>query len=150
MGTASSTSSGKAATGDVRPSSTTSGSTCIRSSTPRAGRSSAGSGAGIGEPAPGGGPGGDRQRSFTPTTRSGELRPGSRFSDDRLEVESPGLLPSASPWKICLLGFQASEPRAREGLSRLGLVEQWGSGAQRMIAACRDNGLPLCGGSGAE
>ena len=24
----------------------------------------------------------------------------------------------------------------------LGLVEQWGSGAQRMIASCRDNGLP--------
>ena len=24
----------------------------------------------------------------------------------------------------------------------LGLVEQWGSGAQRMIAACRDNGMP--------
>ncbi|MFK7860907.1 MAG: ATP-binding protein, partial [Granulosicoccus sp.] len=27
-------------------------------------------------------------------------------------------------------------------LNELGLVEQWGSGAQRMISGCKENGLP--------
>jgi predicted HTH transcriptional regulator len=63
--------------------------------------------------------------------------------DDRLEVESPGIL---------LPGLTIEE--LREGVSRvrnrvlarvfkeLGLIEQWGTGVQRMISACTGAGLP--------
>lgn len=62
--------------------------------------------------------------------------------DDRLEIESPGLLP-----------FGLVVDDLRQGISRLrnrvigrvfhelGLIEQWGSGIQRMTAACREAGL---------
>jgi ATP-dependent DNA helicase RecG len=62
--------------------------------------------------------------------------------DDRLEVESPGLLP-----------FGLTVDDLRRGISKLrnrvigrvfhelGLIEQWGSGIQRMTAACRGAGL---------
>ena len=62
--------------------------------------------------------------------------------DDRLEVESPGLLP-----------FGLTGADLKQGVSRLrnrvigrvfhevGLIEQWGSGIQRMTKACRDAGL---------
>jgi len=62
--------------------------------------------------------------------------------DDRLEVESPGLLP-----------FGLIVDDLRRGISRLrnrvigrvfhelGLIEQWGSGFPRMLAACHDAGL---------
>ncbi len=64
--------------------------------------------------------------------------------DDRLEIESPGLLP---------LGLTVDD--LRRGISKLrnrvigrvfhelGLIEQWGSGIQRMTAACRSAGLAL-------
>ncbi|MDD9945741.1 MAG: putative DNA binding domain-containing protein, partial [Myxococcales bacterium] len=63
--------------------------------------------------------------------------------DDRLEVESPGLLP-----------FGLTVEDLRQGVSKLrnrvvgrvfhelGLIEHWGSGIQRMTAACRDAGQP--------
>jgi predicted HTH transcriptional regulator len=63
--------------------------------------------------------------------------------DDRLEIESPGLLP-----------FGLVVEDLRQGISRLrnrvigrvfhelGFIEQWGSGIQRMTAACREAGLP--------
>lgn len=63
--------------------------------------------------------------------------------DDRLEVENPGLL---------LFGLTVED--IQQGISKLrnriigrvfntiGLVEQWGSGIQRMKGACRDSGLP--------
>lgn len=63
--------------------------------------------------------------------------------DDRVEIENPGIL---------LPGLTVEE--LREGVSRLrnrvigrvfkelGLVEQWGSGIQRMSAACAAAGLP--------
>ena len=63
--------------------------------------------------------------------------------DDRVEVENPGIL---------LPGLTIEE--LREGLSRvrnrvlarvfneLGLIEQWGTGIQRMIDACTRAGLP--------
>jgi predicted HTH transcriptional regulator len=59
--------------------------------------------------------------------------------DDRLEVENPGLLP-----------FGLTVPDLRRGISKLRnrvigrvfhelrLMEQWGSGIQRITAACRD------------
>ncbi len=62
--------------------------------------------------------------------------------DDRLEVENPGLLP-----------FGLTVDDLRRGISKLrnrvigrvfhelGLIEQWGSGIQRMTAACRSAGL---------
>ena len=63
--------------------------------------------------------------------------------DDRVEVENPGIL---------LPGLTIDE--LRDGVSRvrnrviarvfkeLGLIEQWGTGVQRMIAACEGAGLP--------
>ncbi len=63
--------------------------------------------------------------------------------DDRVEIENPGLLP---------LGLTVDD--LREGVSslrnrvigrvfkELGLIEQWGSGIQRMLAVCREAGLP--------
>lgn len=62
--------------------------------------------------------------------------------DDRLEVENPGLLP-----------FGLTVDDLHQGISKLrnhvigrvfhelGLIEQWGSGVQRMMTACRDAGL---------
>lgn len=62
--------------------------------------------------------------------------------DDRLEIENPGLL-----------AFGLTIDDIRRGVSRLrnrvigrvfdelGLIEQWGSGIQRMTAACVDAGL---------
>jgi predicted HTH transcriptional regulator len=61
---------------------------------------------------------------------------------DRIEVENPGLLP-----------FGLTVDDIRSGVSKLrnrvlgrvfhalGLIEQWGSGIQRMTAACREAGL---------
>ena len=63
--------------------------------------------------------------------------------DDRLEVESPGLLT-----------FGLTVDDLRRGISKLrnrvigrvfhelGLIEQWGSGIQRMTSACTRSGLP--------
>lgn len=62
---------------------------------------------------------------------------------DRIEIESPGLLP-----------FGLAIDDVRKGISKirnrviarvfheLGLIEQWGSGIQRMTGACLDAGLP--------
>lgn len=62
--------------------------------------------------------------------------------DDRLEVENPGLLP-----------FGLTVDDLRQGVSKLrnrvvgrifhelGLIEQWGSGVQRMLKACREAGM---------
>lgn len=62
--------------------------------------------------------------------------------DDRLEVENPGLLP-----------FGLTIEDIRQGISKLrnrvigrvfhalGLIEQWGSGIQRMVSSCRQAGL---------
>ncbi len=62
--------------------------------------------------------------------------------DDRLEVENPGLLPFGLT--VADLPRGVSKLRNRvigRVFHELGLVEQWGSGIQRMIAACRDAGL---------
>ena len=63
--------------------------------------------------------------------------------DDRLEVENPGLLPFGITLEDLPLGVSKLRNRVLGRVfHELGLVEQWGSGAQRMIAECRDNGLP--------
>ena len=62
--------------------------------------------------------------------------------DDRLEVENPGLLPFGLT--VPDLGRGVSKIRNRvigRVFYELKLIEQWGSGIQRMTAACQDAGL---------
>jgi len=62
--------------------------------------------------------------------------------DDRLEVENPGLLPFGLTVADLPLGVSKLRNRViGRVFHELGLVEQWGSGVQRMFAACRDAGL---------
>lgn len=63
--------------------------------------------------------------------------------DDRMEVESPGLLPFGLTLEDLPLGVSKLRNRVLGRVfHELGLVEQWGSGVQRMISACREQGLP--------
>ncbi len=63
--------------------------------------------------------------------------------DDRVEIESPGLLPSGLTVEDLRRGVSKLRNRViGRVFQELGLVEQWGSGIQRMSAACRDAGLP--------
>ena len=63
--------------------------------------------------------------------------------DDRLEIENPGLLPFGITLDDLPLGVSKLRNRViGRVLHELGLVEQWGSGVQRMLAACRESGLP--------
>lgn len=62
--------------------------------------------------------------------------------DDRLEVENPGLLPFGLTIDDLERGISKLRNRVIGRIFHaLGLVEQWGSGIQRMRAACRDLGL---------
>lgn len=62
--------------------------------------------------------------------------------DDRLEVENPGLLPFGLTLEDLPCGVSKLRNRVLGRVfHELGLVEQWGSGVQRMISACRDDGL---------
>ncbi|MBI2314388.1 MAG: winged helix-turn-helix transcriptional regulator [Betaproteobacteria bacterium] len=62
--------------------------------------------------------------------------------DDRLEVENPGLLPFGLTVDDLHRGISKLRNRViGRVFHELGLVEQWGSGIQRMTAACRDAGL---------
>ena len=63
--------------------------------------------------------------------------------DDRLEVENPGLLPFGLTLEDLPRGVSKLRNRVvGRVFHELGLVEQWGSGAQRMITACREAGTP--------
>ena len=63
--------------------------------------------------------------------------------DDRLEVENPGLLPFGLTVDDLHRGISKLRNRViGRVFHALGLIEQWGSGVQRMTAACRDAGLP--------
>lgn len=62
---------------------------------------------------------------------------------DRLEIENPGLL----PFGLTVLDLEHGISKLRNRVigrvfHALGLIEQWGSGIQRMTAACREAGLP--------
>ncbi|MCC6867420.1 MAG: putative DNA binding domain-containing protein [Burkholderiales bacterium] len=62
--------------------------------------------------------------------------------DDRLEVENPGLL----PFGLTIDDLQRGVSKLRNRVigrvfHELGLIEQWGSGVQRMASACRAAGL---------
>jgi ATP-dependent DNA helicase RecG len=59
--------------------------------------------------------------------------------DDRVEVESPGLLPPGLTVDDLRRGVSKLRNRViGRVFQELGLIEQWGSGIQRMSAACRD------------
>ena len=63
--------------------------------------------------------------------------------DDRVEVESPGLLPPGLTVDDLRRGVSKLRNRViGRVFQELGLIEQWGSGIQRISAACRDAGLP--------
>lgn len=63
--------------------------------------------------------------------------------DDRLEIENPGLLPFGLTLDDLPRGVSKLRNRVvGRVFKELALVEQWGSGVQRMISACRDAGLP--------
>jgi ATP-dependent DNA helicase RecG len=62
--------------------------------------------------------------------------------DDRLEVENPGLLPFGLTLEDLPRGVSKLRNRViGRTFHALGLIEQWGSGIQRMTAACREAGL---------
>ena len=62
--------------------------------------------------------------------------------DNRLEVENPGLLPFGLTIEDLSCGISKLRNRViGRVLHALGLIEQWGSGIQRMNAACREVGL---------
>lgn len=64
------------------------------------------------------------------------------FFDDRLEVENPGLLPFGLTVADLPLGVSKLRNRViGRVFHELGLVEQWGSGIQRMFALCREAGF---------
>jgi len=62
--------------------------------------------------------------------------------DDRLEVENPGLLPFGLTVEDLRHGISKLRNRViGRVFHELGLIEQWGSGIQRMTAACCEAGL---------
>ncbi len=62
--------------------------------------------------------------------------------DDRLEVENPGLLPFGLTVEDLHCGISKLRNRViGRVFHALGLIEQWGSGVQRMTTACREAGL---------
>jgi predicted HTH transcriptional regulator len=64
--------------------------------------------------------------------------------DDRLEVENPGLLPFGLTLDDLPRGVSKLRTRViGRVFHALGLIEQWGSGIQRMTTACREAGLDV-------
>lgn len=62
--------------------------------------------------------------------------------DDRVEIENPGLLPFGLTVEEMQQGVSKLRNRViGRVFHELGLIEQWGSGVRRMIAACSDLGL---------
>lgn len=62
--------------------------------------------------------------------------------DDRLEIENPGMLPHGLTVEDLQRGVSKLRNRViGRVFHELGLIEQWGSGVQRMMAACRGAGL---------
>lgn len=64
--------------------------------------------------------------------------------DDRLEIESPGLLPFGLTVQDLHDGISKLRNRViGRVFNAIGLIEQWGSGVQRMVDACREAGLAV-------
>ncbi len=63
--------------------------------------------------------------------------------DDRIEISNPGCLPFGMTLERALTGFSKVRNRViARVFKELKLIEQWGSGLQRVIAACKKHGLP--------
>ena len=63
--------------------------------------------------------------------------------DDRIEIENPGILLPGLTMEDLRDGVSRVRNRVMARVFKeLGLVEQWGTGVQRMIAACEAAGLP--------
>ncbi|MGK0352336.1 MAG: putative HTH transcriptional regulator [Planctomycetota bacterium] len=63
--------------------------------------------------------------------------------DDRIEVENPGLLPFGLTIEEVRLGVSKLRNRViGRCFHALGLIEQWGSGIQRITQTCAEMGLP--------
>lgn len=64
--------------------------------------------------------------------------------DDRIEIENPGMLQPGLTIEDLQRGVSKLRNRViGRVFHEIGLIEQWGSGIQRMSTACRDAGLPL-------
>ena len=62
--------------------------------------------------------------------------------DDRIEIENPGLLPFGLTIEDIMQGVSKLRNRViGRVFHELHLIEQWGSGVQRMAAACQEAGL---------
>lgn len=62
--------------------------------------------------------------------------------DDRIEIENPGLLPFGLTIHEIRQGVSKLRNRVIGRVFReLGLIEQWGSGVQRILSVCREAGL---------
>jgi predicted HTH transcriptional regulator len=62
--------------------------------------------------------------------------------DDRLEIENPGLLPFGLTIEDSQKGISKLRNRVLGRVfQELVLIEHWGSGIERMTAACRESGL---------
>jgi predicted HTH transcriptional regulator len=62
--------------------------------------------------------------------------------DDRIEIENPGLLPFGLTIEDIMQGVSKLRNRAiGRVFHELHLIEQWGSGIQRMTSACQQAGL---------
>jgi ATP-dependent DNA helicase RecG len=62
--------------------------------------------------------------------------------DDRIEIENPGLLPFGLTIEDIMQGVSKLRNRViGRAFHELHLIEQWGSGIQRMTAACQEAGL---------
>jgi predicted HTH transcriptional regulator len=63
--------------------------------------------------------------------------------DDRIELDNPGGLPPGLTLDDIRRGVSKLRNRViGRVFHELGLIEQWGSGVQRMTSACREAGLP--------
>lgn len=62
--------------------------------------------------------------------------------DDRIEIENPGLLPGVMTISDVKSGVSKLRNRViGRFFKELGLIEQWGSGFQRMVVSCQESGL---------
>lgn len=62
--------------------------------------------------------------------------------DDRLEVTNPGAIPYGLSLEDALAGSSRARNRViARTFHLLGLIEQWGSGLQKIVQACRRHGL---------
>ena len=63
--------------------------------------------------------------------------------EDRVEIDSPGILPIGQTIEDLYEGISKIRNRVIARIMKeLGLIEQWGSGIQRIKQACDDMGLP--------